>query len=82
MAAPALPELASLILDNLPLGLWVADAKGELLYANAEFQEIMGMGARDDVAVGGYAEPYGICDRNGQPYPDAIQHGCANAYHF
>ncbi len=71
MAAPALPELASLILDNLPLGLWVADAKGELLYANAEFQEIMGMGARDDVAVGGYAEPYGICDRNGQPYPES-----------
>ena len=71
MAAPALPELASLILDNLPLGLWVADAKGELLYANAEFQEIMGMGARDDVAVGGYAEPYGICDRSGQPYPES-----------
>lgn len=58
-------------LHQLPLGIWVARVPGgELAYANAAFGEIMGMGAREDVAVGGYSEPYGICDRSGRPYPE------------
>ena len=59
------------ITNELPLGLWVARVpSGELVYANKTFQEIMGIAARDDVGVGGYAEPYGICDRAGRPYPE------------
>src|SRR5690349_24506533 len=30
----------------------------------------MGMAARPDVAVGGYSQPYGICTRDGAPYPE------------
>ncbi len=57
--------------EELPVGVWVARAPGgELVYANRKFQEILGMGARDDVAAGGYAAPYGICDRAGAPYPE------------
>src|SRR5919205_1012377 len=52
--------------DELPVGIWVARAPGgEFIYANREFQEIMGMVARPDVAVGGYSAPYGIHDLEG-----------------
>lgn len=64
-------DLIRSIADDLPVGVWVARAPGgELLYANRTFGEIMGMGARDDVAAGGYAEPYGICGTDGAPYPE------------
>jgi two-component system cell cycle sensor histidine kinase/response regulator CckA len=60
------------VADELPVGVWVARAPdGEFIYANRRFQDIMGMGARDDVAAGEYAAPYGICDRDGNPYPEA-----------
>jgi len=58
--------------EDLPVGLWVARAPhGELVYANKTFAAIMGMGARDDVAAGGYAESYGIYRRDGTPYPES-----------
>lgn len=58
--------------DDLPVGIWVARApNGEFVYANRMFAEIMGQGGRDDTQVGGYSEPYGICTRDGQPYPEA-----------
>ncbi len=57
--------------DSLPLGIWVARAPGgEFVYANSEFREIMGTGARADVAVGEYAVPYAIHDREGALYPE------------
>ena len=60
------------VLDFLPLGVWIARApSGELVLANRVFREIMGMDARPDVARGGYAEPYGICGRDGKPYPES-----------
>ncbi len=60
------------VIDQLPLGVWIARAPGgELLLANRTFREIMGMEARGDVAVGGYGEPYGICGLDGKPYPEA-----------
>jgi two-component system, cell cycle sensor histidine kinase and response regulator CckA len=63
--------LLSGVIEQLPLGVWIARAPGgELLYANRLFREIMGMEARTDVAVGGYAEPYGIFGLDGQPYPE------------
>ncbi|MCA9679011.1 MAG: response regulator [Kofleriaceae bacterium] len=59
------------VIDLLPVGVWVARAPGgEFVYSNRVFREIMGMEARDDVAIGAYAEPYGICGRDGRPYPE------------
>ncbi len=63
--------LASVV-DHLPVGVWIARVpSGELAFANRVFREIMGTDARDDVAAGGYAAPYGIFTRDGQPYPEA-----------
>src|SRR5688572_23864970 len=57
--------------EELPVGLWVARVpSGELVYANRAFAEILGMGARDDVALGEYAGPYGIHQRDGSLYPE------------
>jgi signal transduction histidine kinase len=68
---PSDEEIIASISDALPLGIWVARAPGgELVFANQTFQEIMGMGARSDVAAGQYAEPYAICGLDGQPYPE------------
>ncbi len=64
-------EIVHSVADDLPVGLWVARAPGgEFVYANRMFAEIMGQGGRDDAAVGGYSEPYGILTRDGQPYPE------------
>lgn len=64
--------LLSGVIDQLPLGVWIARAPGgELLFANRVFREIMGIEARGDVAVGAYSAPYGICGRDGAPYPEA-----------
>ena len=63
--------LLSSVLDLLPLGVWIARAPtGELVLANRMFREIMGSDARRDVALGGYAAPYGIFGRDGKPYPE------------
>ena len=64
-------SLIAAVADDLPFGIWVARAPGgEFLYANRRFTEIMGMGARDDVKVGEYSEPYGIRDLAGNAYPE------------
>ncbi len=68
---PSDHEIIHAIADDLPVGLWVARAPGgEFVYANRRFAEIMGQGGRDDAAVGGYSEPYGILTRAGKPYPE------------
>lgn len=65
--------LLASVVDHLPLGVWIARAPGgEFVFANRLFREIMGMEARADVAAGGYAEPYGICTRAGDPYPEDL----------
>jgi signal transduction histidine kinase len=59
------------IADELPAGVWVATApEGRFVYANRAFEQIMGMGAVSDVAVGEYATPYGIYARDGSLYPE------------
>jgi PAS domain S-box-containing protein len=68
------PELDIIrtIADELPVGVWVARVPGgDLAYANRTFAEIMGIRARDDVAAGSYAEPYGIHTRSGALYPES-----------
>lgn len=65
------PSVVEKICNELPVAVWVARApNGELVYANALFAEIMGTTARDDVAVGQYAEPYAIHTLDGQLYPE------------
>ncbi|MEO6774480.1 MAG: ATP-binding protein [Kofleriaceae bacterium] len=69
--SPNDPEIIHSLTDDLPVGLWVARAPGgELVYTNARFAEIMGQAGRGDVAAGAYSEPYGICGRDGLPYPE------------
>jgi two-component system cell cycle sensor histidine kinase/response regulator CckA len=70
-AVPSDHEIIHALADDLPVGLWVARAPGgEFVYANRRFAEILGQGGRDDAAVGGYSEPYGILTRDGRPYPE------------
>jgi two-component system cell cycle sensor histidine kinase/response regulator CckA len=70
-AVPSDLEIVRSIADDLPVAVWVARAPGgEFVYANRRFGEIMGMAARDDVALGEYAAPYGIYRRDGDLYPE------------
>jgi len=63
--------IVATVVDELPVGVWVARAPGgEFVYANRMFGEIMGTGPRSDVGVGGYAQPYGIHTRDGALYPE------------
>ena len=65
-------DIVHALADDLPVGIWVARAPhGEFVYANRRFAEIMGQGGRDDTQVGSYSEPYGICTRDGRPYPES-----------
>ena len=71
MSGPNL-EVIKAIADQLPIGIWVASApRGELIYANQAFPDILGMGARSDVAAGEYAAAYSILRRGAGPYPEA-----------
>ena len=64
-------EIIAQLGDELPLGVWIARAPGgEFVYANKKFRQIMGMDGLDDVARGGYAQPYGIHRRDGSIYPE------------
>ncbi len=66
---PPSPPLGLAILENLPVGLWVARApSGEALFANRAFRTIMGM----DLAPGEIStasSTYRLFDRQGRPYP-------------
>jgi len=69
--APSDHDIIHAIADDLPVGIWVARApNGEFVYANRTFAEIMGQVGRDDAKVGSYSAPYGICTREGKPYPE------------
>jgi signal transduction histidine kinase len=68
---PSDHDIVHAIADDLPVGIWVARAPdGEFVYANRTFAEIMGQVGRDDAKVGSYSAPYGICTRDGKPYPE------------
>jgi signal transduction histidine kinase len=65
----AMPDLAW-ILDNLPLGVWVARApEGTTAYSNKAFEEIVGVPAALDSPIAEASKVYNAFDRNGQPYP-------------
>ncbi|HEV3194195.1 MAG TPA: ATP-binding protein [Polyangiaceae bacterium] len=64
-------KLIAAIADGLPAGVWVATApEGRFVYSNQAFDEIMGMGPVVNVGVGEFSQPYGICTRDGRPYPE------------
>lgn len=57
------------ILEALPVGVWVAQVpNGELVYANPEFQNIVGMNAVEGSSIHDAPATYGIFDREGRPY--------------
>ena len=71
MNGPSAADIISGLADDLPVGIWVARAPGgEFVYANRMFATLMGTGGITEAAVGGYAEPYGIFTRAGEPYPE------------
>ncbi|HEX9298224.1 MAG TPA: ATP-binding protein [Polyangiaceae bacterium] len=60
------------VAHDLPVGIWVAQApNGEFLYANAAFNDIVGMPPDEDVLTGQYATVYRLHHQNGQPCADS-----------
>jgi signal transduction histidine kinase/CheY-like chemotaxis protein len=58
------------ILDNLPLGVWVARApEGVVAYSNPAFEAILGIAAVPDSPIEDAPATYNIFDRSGMPYP-------------
>jgi signal transduction histidine kinase/CheY-like chemotaxis protein len=71
IAVPSEHDIIHALGEDLPVGIWVARAPhGELVYANRTFNQILGMGARDDVQAGAYAPAYNLVTTDGQPYPE------------
>lgn len=69
---PSDAEIIQRAANELADGVWIARAPGgELVFANRAFREIMGIEAREDVARGEYAAPYGIHTRTGELYPES-----------
>jgi PAS domain-containing protein len=64
------PALDLALLDELPLGLWIARAPdGQVVLANRAFRRIMGMDAVPGARIEDTPAIYGIVDRQGRPYP-------------
>jgi PAS domain S-box-containing protein len=58
------------ILEALPVGIWVAQVpSGQVVYANPEFRNIMGMDAVEESRIRDAPDTYGIFDLEGLPYP-------------
>jgi PAS domain S-box-containing protein len=63
-------QTASQVLDELPIGVWVARApSGEVLYSNRAFRKIVGIDGVPGIDIQGAPAAYGIFDREGRPYP-------------
>ena len=57
------------ILEALPVGVWVAEVpNGQVVYANPEFRNILGMNAVEASSIHDAPATYGIFDREGRPY--------------
>jgi two-component system NtrC family sensor kinase len=64
------PDPASWVLDDLPIGVWVGQAPdGRVSYANRAFRRILGMEAVSESAIEDAPATYGIFDEAGQPFP-------------
>ncbi|MDB4928075.1 MAG: Sensory box histidine kinase/response regulator, partial [Myxococcaceae bacterium] len=64
-------EFIAAIADALPAAIWVGSApRGETVYTNGEFREILGLTAPPDAERGNYVGPYGVHTVDGAPYPE------------
>ena len=71
MAVPSDHDIILGLGEDLPVGIWVARVPGgEQVYINRTFAQILGTGLEPDAHAGNYSEPYGICTRDGKPYPE------------
>jgi signal transduction histidine kinase/CheY-like chemotaxis protein len=73
MDLPAVDDVALVksIADDLPVAIWLGTVpKGDVVYVNRAFEEILGMGPPDGAERGNYVAPYGIFTRDGSPYPE------------
>ncbi|MFO0548315.1 MAG: ATP-binding protein [Polyangiaceae bacterium] len=67
---PYQSELARHVLEELPMGVWVAKApSGQVIYSNRRFTEILGGPADAASEIHDAPATYGIFDRHGQAYP-------------
>jgi len=58
------------ILEALPVGVWVAQVpNGQVVYANPEFRNILGMDAVEESRIQDAPATYGIFDLERRPYP-------------
>ena len=57
------------ILEALPVGVWVAEVpNGQVVYANPEFRNILGMNAVEASSIHDAPATYSIFDREGRHY--------------
>jgi signal transduction histidine kinase len=72
VAVPSDHDIIMSLGEDLPIGIWIARApNGEEVYVNRTFQQILGVGMVPEAKAGNYSQPYGICTRDGQPYPES-----------
>jgi signal transduction histidine kinase len=58
------------VLDDLPDGVMLADAKGRIVFCNEEGSKILGADVPADPSPGGWTEHYGIFEPDGEtPFP-------------
>jgi two-component system, cell cycle sensor histidine kinase and response regulator CckA len=64
------PALFAAVLDELPMGLAVAEApSGQVVFANQAFRRLLGTDPLQGIGIGEVPAAYGIFDRQGRPYP-------------
>jgi two-component system, cell cycle sensor histidine kinase and response regulator CckA len=72
VAVPSDHDIIMSLGEDLPIGIWIARApNGEEVYVNRTFQQILGVGMVPEAKAGNFSQPYGICTRDGQPYPES-----------
>ena len=62
-------QAAAHAFDELPFGIWVGRADGEVLYTNRAFRALTGADGAPGTRVGDIPAAYGLHDREGKPYP-------------
>ncbi len=74
-APPVLPRLRAVqdltqVISQLPVGVWVASVpRGQVVYTNEAFREILGMDAEASSQIEDVPRTYRVFDRSGNPYP-------------
>jgi two-component system cell cycle sensor histidine kinase/response regulator CckA len=65
------PDELAMVAEELPLAIWLGRVPtGEVVYTNRTFREVLGIEPPLGAARGGFVEPYGVHQLDGQPYPE------------